>query len=117
MIGLVLTFHVIICVLLVVSILLQVGRGSDMGAAFGGSSTNVFGATGATTFITKVTPGLAVCFVVTTVILAISQRGGGRESVIRRAEKRESQKQEQKQEVTPAPVQKDSEAKQPLPGK
>lgn len=118
MIGFVLTLHVIICVLLIVSILLQVGRGSDMGAAFGGSSTNVFGATGATTFITKVTTGLAVFFVATTVILAISQKQSGTRSVIQQPTKNEMVVPSDKKESSDQPVPsetKGSEAKEKNP--
>ena len=68
------SLHIGICVFLVLSILLQVGKGSDMGAVFGGSSSTVFGTTGATTFITKVTTVLAILFVASAVYLTISKK-------------------------------------------
>ncbi|MBI2608074.1 MAG: preprotein translocase subunit SecG [Deltaproteobacteria bacterium] len=66
--------HIGICVFLVLSVLLQVGKGSDMGAVFGGSSSTIFGTTGATTFITKVTTVLAILFVVSSVYLTVSKK-------------------------------------------
>ena len=74
--------HVLVCVALVASILQQVGKGADMGAMFGGSSSNVFGATGATSFITKLTSVLAVLFIITSIILARSHKMTSRQSVV-----------------------------------
>ncbi|MDB5107173.1 MAG: Protein translocase subunit secG, partial [Candidatus Binatus sp.] len=44
MISVVVTIHVIVCVALTIVILLQHGKGADVGAVFGGSSQTVFGA-------------------------------------------------------------------------
>ena len=55
---------------LVLIILLQTGKGADIGAAFGGgSSQTVFGSSGATPFLSKVTIGAAVAFMCTSIIL------------------------------------------------
>ena len=52
-------------------VLLQTGKGADMGATFGGgSSQTLFGSTGATTFLTKSTTFVAVAFMVTSLTLA-----------------------------------------------
>jgi len=52
-------------------VLLQTGKGADMGAAFGGgSSQTLFGSTGASTFLTKATTAAAVIFMVTSLGLA-----------------------------------------------
>ena len=59
--------HIVLCVLLVILVLLQQGKGADAGAAFGGSSNTLFGATGATSLIVKLTTGLAVAFMATSV--------------------------------------------------
>jgi preprotein translocase subunit SecG len=68
---LVVIVHVIVCVALVLIVLLQTGKGADIGAVFGGGSSNtVFGSTGATTFLSKVTIGAAVTFMVTSIILS-----------------------------------------------
>ncbi|MCX5862607.1 MAG: preprotein translocase subunit SecG [Deltaproteobacteria bacterium] len=67
---LVLVIHIIVCVVLILIILLQTGKGADIGAAFGGgSSQTVFGSGGATTFLSKITIAAAVVFMVTSIIL------------------------------------------------
>ncbi len=70
MYSVVLAFHVIICAVLVVTVLLQQGKGADIGAVFGGSSQTVFGSGGAGNFLTKLTGGLAAAFFVTSMYLA-----------------------------------------------
>jgi len=74
---LVLIVHVIVCLALILIILLQTGKGADIGAAFGGgSSQTVFGSTGATPFLSKITIGAAVAFICTSIILTyFSGRG------------------------------------------
>jgi protein translocase SecG subunit len=52
--------HVLVCVVLLITVLLQRGKGAEIGAVFGsGSSTTMFGARGAGTFLTKLTTGAA----------------------------------------------------------
>ena len=68
---LLIVFHVLICVALVMIVLLQTGKGADMGAAFGGgSSQTLFGSAGASTFLTKSTTMVAVAFMLTSLGLA-----------------------------------------------
>jgi preprotein translocase subunit SecG len=63
--------HVIVCIALIMIVLLQTGKGADMGAAFGmGSSQTLFGSAGAATFLSKATTVAAVVFVLTSLILA-----------------------------------------------
>ena len=63
--------HVIVCIALILIVLLQTGKGADMGAAFGGGGSNtLFGATGASTFLGKLTTAAAVVFMLTSLILA-----------------------------------------------
>jgi preprotein translocase subunit SecG len=63
--------HVIVCVALIMIVLLQTGKGTDMGAAFGmGSSQTLFGSSGSTTFLSKATTMAAVVFMLTSLILA-----------------------------------------------
>ncbi|MFH0994609.1 MAG: preprotein translocase subunit SecG [Pseudomonadota bacterium] len=63
--------HVIVCVALIMIVLLQTGKGADMGAAFGGgSSQSLFGSTGASTFLSKATTVAAVVFMITSLALA-----------------------------------------------
>jgi preprotein translocase subunit SecG len=55
----------------VILVLLQHGKGADMGAAFGsGSSGSLFGATGSANFLSRLTAGLATVFFVCTLMLA-----------------------------------------------
>jgi preprotein translocase subunit SecG len=52
-------------------VLLQTGKGADMGAAFGGgSSQTLFGSTGASTFLSKATTVAAIVFMITSLLLA-----------------------------------------------
>jgi preprotein translocase subunit SecG len=72
--------HVIVCVALIMIVLLQTGKGADLGAAFGGgSSQTLFGSTGATTFLSKMTTAAAIIFMLTSLTLAyiVSHRTGG----------------------------------------
>jgi preprotein translocase subunit SecG len=68
---LLIALHVTVCVALIMIVLLQTGKGADMGAAFGGgSSQTLFGSTGASTFLSKATTGAAVVFMLTSLTLA-----------------------------------------------
>src|SRR5579863_4269389 len=71
--------HVLVCVTLVILILLQQGKGAEVGAVFGGSSNTVFGASGAGNVLTRTTSALAVVFFATSLYLAYasSQRASG----------------------------------------
>lgn len=62
--------HIIVCIALIMIVLLQRGKGSDMGAAFGGSSQAVFGSTGAAPFLSKITAAAAIVFMLTCLSLA-----------------------------------------------
>ena len=53
---------VVLAVSMVVLILLQRGRGSDLGAVFGGGSQSVFGSRGSANFLTRITAALATLF-------------------------------------------------------
>ena len=52
--------HLIVCFLMIAAILLQAGKGAEIGAAFGGSSQTVFGSRGPGTFLSKVTVAAAI---------------------------------------------------------
>jgi preprotein translocase subunit SecG len=63
--------HVMVCLVLVVVVLLQHGKGADIGAVFGGgASSTVFGSRGAGNFLTKLTTASALTFMVTSLSLA-----------------------------------------------
>jgi preprotein translocase subunit SecG len=63
--------HVIVCIALIMIVLLQTGKGADIGAAFGGGGSNtLFGTTGASTFLSKATTVAAIVFMLTSLVLA-----------------------------------------------
>lgn len=67
---LILMFHVLIAVALVILILLQQGKGAEMGAAFGsGASQTLFGSRGSGSFLMKVTGALGFLFFLTSLTL------------------------------------------------
>jgi preprotein translocase subunit SecG len=61
--------HVLACFIMILVVLLQAGKGANMGAAFGGSSQTVFGSTGAGTFLGKMTAAVAIIFMLTSLTL------------------------------------------------
>ena len=62
--------HLVICIALIMIVLLQTGKGSEIGAVFGSSSQTLFGSTGGSTFFGKLTAGVAIVFMITSLILA-----------------------------------------------
>jgi len=70
MTALIVIVHVPVCLVLICIVLLQTGKGADMGAAFGGSSQALFGGAGPAPFMTRVTTIAAVLFMVTSLSLA-----------------------------------------------
>lgn len=61
--------HIVLCVTLVGLVLLQQGRGADLGAAFSGASNTIFGAGGADRLIVRLTTIVAILFMVSTIVL------------------------------------------------
>ena len=71
MTNLLLVLHFMVCFVLIAVVLLQRGKGSDLGAALGGGGANtVFGSRGAGNFLTKLTTGSAILFMLTSLSLA-----------------------------------------------
>jgi len=63
--------HVVVSLALIVIVLLQMGKGAEVGASFGaGGSQTIFGASGGANFMSKVTAGAAVIFMLTSLSLA-----------------------------------------------
>lgn len=62
--------HFLVSMVLIMVVLLQTGKGADIGAAFGGTSQTLFGTRGPGTFLGKVTAATAVIFMVTSLSLA-----------------------------------------------
>ena len=65
--ALVLTIHILACLILIVLVLLQSGK-EDMGVIFGGGSSSVFGSSGAGGVLVKITAGAATVFLITSLI-------------------------------------------------
>ena len=83
---LVLVLHILAAATIIVLILLQHGKGADMGAAFGsGSAGSLFGSAGAANFMSRTTAVLAAVFFATSLALAYfgapAQTGGVTESL------------------------------------
>jgi preprotein translocase subunit SecG len=70
MITIIDAIHIIVCITMVIIVLLQQGKGADVGAVFGGSSSTVFGASGAGNLLTKITWSCAIVFFATSITLA-----------------------------------------------
>src|SRR5215470_969228 len=71
MVTLVTILHVVVCLFLIFVVLLQAGKGGGMGLAFGSSGAQtVFGGSGAGNFLTRLTAGTAVAFMLTSLTLA-----------------------------------------------
>jgi preprotein translocase subunit SecG len=96
MTPLIITVHIIACILLILIVLLQTGKGADMGAAFGGgASQTLFGSAGPTTILGKITTGVAIIFMLTSLTLAYTSGHRSQTSVM---------------PDTPAPVEQKSDA-------
>ncbi len=82
MTALIVIIHIIVCLALILIVLLQTGKGADMGAVFGGAgSQTLFGSTGATTFLTKLTTIAAIVFMLTSLSLAYIGKSGNKSIV------------------------------------
>ena len=68
---LIIIVHVLVSTLMIGVILLQSGKGAEIGAAFGGSSQTIFGSRGAATFLSKMTIATATLFMLTSLTLSI----------------------------------------------
>jgi preprotein translocase subunit SecG len=61
--------HVVVSIGLILVVLLQTGKGAEVGAVFGGSSSTIFGSSGAGNFLTRLTTGMAIVFMATSLTL------------------------------------------------
>jgi preprotein translocase subunit SecG len=77
MFAVLLTLHILICMVLVIAILIQSGRGGGLVSAFGTSGGHaIFGGRGAATFLSKATTILGASFMVTSLLLALLSGAG-----------------------------------------
>ena len=91
--------HVLVALAIIGLVLLQHGKGADMGSGFGGgASSSLFGATGSANFLSRTTAVLAAVFFVLSLALAYfatrrpAEEGGGVIDVIRQQQKQAPQK-------------------------
>jgi preprotein translocase subunit SecG len=83
MTTLLLILHVVVCIALIIIVLLQAGKGAEIGASFGsGGSQTVFGATGGKSFMSRLTTGAAVIFMLTSLTLAYFYGQPGSSSIM-----------------------------------
>lgn len=83
MITFLIIIHVVVSIALIMIILLQTGKGADMGAAFGGgASQTLFGSSGSSTFLGKATTVAAIVFMVTSLTLAYLSSHGTTGSIM-----------------------------------
>jgi len=64
--------HILVCAALILIVLLQAGKGAEMGAAFGGASQTIFGSAGAMGFLSKLTTAAAIVFMITSLLLTFA---------------------------------------------
>jgi len=103
---LIIVIHIIVCIALIMIVLLQTGKGADMGAAFGGgSSQTLFGSTGASTFLSKATTAAAILFMLTSLILAYMSGDKSGKSIVMDAPAPIEQTQPVSETAAQAPVQ------------
>ena len=93
MIYLLIFLHIFVSIILIAVVLMQSGKGAEMGASFGaGGSTSVFGAGGGNTFMSKLTTGAAIIFMLTSLVLAYQSGKSGSSSIMSSAPKAAPQK-------------------------
>lgn len=73
MYGVLLAIHILVSILLIIAVLLQSGKGADIGAVFGGAGSQaLFGSAGPADFLNKATRVLVVVFMLTSLTLGYS---------------------------------------------
>jgi preprotein translocase subunit SecG len=112
MLTLILIIHVLVCFFLIAIVLLQSGKGAELGAAFGGSSQTLFGSRGAATFLNKLTTVAAIVFMITSLTLAVVTAKKG--SVVKESPAKE-EKSVPTAPTVPGPIQSPTLPKAPQP--
>jgi preprotein translocase subunit SecG len=103
MIYLLIFLHIFVSIILIAVVLMQSGKGAEMGASFGaGGSQSVFGAGGGSTFMSKLTTGAAIIFMLTSLVLAYQSGKSGSSSIMSSAPKAAPQKPAAPAQTKPA---------------
>ena len=113
MTTLILFIHIIACMLLILIVLLQTGKGSDMGASFGSASGQaLFGGGGPATVLSKITTVVAIIFMLTSLTMAYTSGHKSTQTIMPAASSASAQSDAQKKTAAPTnePV-KESSAK------
>ena len=110
MLTLLTVIHVIVCLFLIIVVLLQHGKGADIGATFGGSSQTLFGSEGPLPLLNKITTASAIVFMCTSMGLAYYATHAGTDSVMKGL----SQPAAHTETVKPAPEKAQEAPKTPL---
>ncbi|MCP4633892.1 MAG: preprotein translocase subunit SecG [candidate division Zixibacteria bacterium] len=89
MFALLISIHILVCISLIITVLLQSAKGEGLAGAFGGGGISgaVFGGRGAATFLSKATTYLAVAFMLSCLALTFVSPGsrvGRQESAVRK---------------------------------
>ncbi len=82
MYTIVLSLHIFVCVLLIIAVLIQGGKGTDLGSALGGGSGEMFGPKAPANVMNKITTVIASAFLMLSLTLAIMS-GLGSQSIMR----------------------------------
>jgi len=103
------TIHIIVCVILVLVVLLQSGKGADLAGAFGGGATQTaFGSRGPASFLSKMTTVSAIIFMLTSIALSMMHVKTESKSVLETTKKQSAQRPARKapaaQPLAPAPT-------------
>ncbi len=77
--SLVNVLHITVCLFLILVVLLQQSKGGGLGGALGGGAAQVFGGRGSANFMTRLTSGAALVFMLTSMTLAYMSSAGDRE--------------------------------------
>ncbi len=99
------TLHVLVCVILVLVVLLQSGKGADLAGAFGGGATQTaFGSRGPASFLSKMTTVAAIVFMVTSMGLSLITTKTEAKSVLETTGQQQTAAPTKKPASTAAPV-------------
>ncbi|MFH2128973.1 MAG: preprotein translocase subunit SecG [bacterium] len=94
--------HIIVCITIIFIVLLQVGRGAEAGAVFGGTG-QVHSTRGQSSFVGKLTTGLAIAFMLTSFLLTYDTSNNAKSSVIEKVSQEQIQQEVEKDTAeTPA---------------
>jgi preprotein translocase subunit SecG len=113
--NVIIVVHVLVALAIIGLVLLQHGKGADMGSGFGGgASSSLFGATGSANFLSRATAALATVFFILSLVLAYIATNQPRESgsVVDRVQQRQKAAEKKDAPLVPSP---DAASQKPAP--